>query len=226
MLNITRARNFAVAFLTTLLVVPAFGQDNPPEPLGSRWDLSLDLPVWPALVDLQPMAGGSFRSTGFGLGISGHFPVREFSNSELLVGGDLSFAATDSSISLVAGDMLARQMYLGVSAKWLFGESRNVSLDAGVGYHEVDIAYVNSEWWGSIQTEFWGKERVSGFVGAIWDIGAARAENNSGLFVGLRVHLADFGPVYDAQYVGPILGPAAGNLDGPMYMIRVGYSGR
>jgi len=224
MLNITRAKCLAVASLT-MLVVPAFGQDTPPEPLGSRWDISLDLPVWPALVDLEPVAG-SFRSTGFGLGISGHYPVKEFRNSELLIGGDLSFAATDSSIPLVAGDMLARQMYLGVSAKWLFGRSRNVSLDAGVGYHEVDIAYVNSEWWGSIQTEYWGKERVSGFVGATWDIGAARPENNGGLFIGLRVHLADFGPVYDGQYQGPILGPDAGNLDGPMYMVRIGYSGR
>lgn len=226
MLTTTRAKGLAVALLTTMLAAPALGHDDPPELRGSRWDVSLDLPVWPALVDLQPMAGGSFRSTGFGLGVSGHFPVREFSNSELLIGGDLGFAATDSSIPAYAGDMLARQMYLGVSAKWLFGKSRNLSLDAGIGYHEVDIAYVNSEWWGSIEREYWGKERVGGFVGATWDIGAARPEKNGGVFIGLRVHFTDFGQVYDAEYVGPILGPDAGTLDGPMYMLRIGYSGR
>ena len=226
MLIITRRKSLLAAVVVMALAAPAVAADEEETSRGSRWDVSLDLPVWPALTDLQPMAGGSFDSTGFVLSLSGHYPVREFANSELLIGGDLSFAATDSSIPVYAGDMLARQMYLGVSAKWLFGKARNVSLDAGIGYHEVDIAQVDSEWWGTLEREYWGKERASGFIGATWDIGAARPEKSSGLFIGLRVHLADFGPVYDAEYAGAILGPDAGNLDGPMYMIRIGYSGR
>ncbi len=70
------------------------------------------------------------------------------------------------------------------------------------------------------------QDKASLFVGATWDIGAARPNKNSGFFIGLRVHFADFGPVYDAQYVAPLLGPDAGNLDGPLYLIRIGYSGR
>ena len=226
MLITTRIKSPVVAILTMALAVPAFAQDKARALRGSRWDVSLDLPVWPALSDLQPQAGGSFDATGFGLGVSWHFPVAQFTNSELLLGGDLAFAATDSSIPVYYGDMLARQMYLGASAKWLLGDSRNVSLDAGVGYHEVDVALVDSEWWGALEYEYWGKEKASLFVGATWDIGAARPNKNSGFFIGLRVHFADFGEVYDAQYTGPVLGPNAGNLDGPLYLIRIGYSGR
>jgi len=61
-----------------------------------------------------------------------------------------------------------------------------------------------------------------------WDIGAGRPEHNSGIFLGLRVHFADFGRVYDKQNAAffPTLGANAGDLDGPLYMFRIGYSGR
>ena len=226
MLIITRRKPLIAAIVVIALAAPAVATETESAFRNSRWDISLDLPVWPALMDLQPMAGGSFDSNGFGLGVSGHYPVREFANSLLLIGGDLNIAATDSSIPVYAGDMLARQMYLGVSAKWLFGKARNLSLDAGIGYHEVDIAQVDSEWWGTLEREYWGKERASGFIGATWDIGASRSDLNSGLFIGLRVHFANFGPVYDAEFVPPLFGSDAGILDGPMYMIRIGYSGR
>lgn len=226
MMSTRLVKLLSVTVLASLLTVPVFAQGNQRPPPGARWDISLDLPVWPTLSDLQPQAGGSFDSTGFGLGVSWHFPVAQFDHSELLLGGDLAFAATDSSIRAPMGDMLARQMYLGGSVKWLFGESRNVSLDAGIGYHEVDIAAVDSEWWGTLEQEYWGEEQASAFVGATWDIGAGRPNKNSGLFIGLRVHFADFGQVYDGQYVVSRLGPDAGNLDGPLYLIRIGYSGR
>ena len=79
-------------------------------------------------------------------------------------------------------DLLARQLYLGGSVEWLFGESRNVSLDAGIGYHELDIAQVDSEWWGTVSD--------------------------------------------DARFMSSALGPDAGRLDGPLYVVRIGYSMR
>ncbi len=226
MLNSNFRRAFLITLLTTGFIAPALAQGNKPPHLGARWDVSLDLPVWPALSDLQPVAGGDFDTTGFGLGVSGHFPVAQFDNSELLIGGDLNFAATDSSIPVPFGDLLARQMYLGISAKWMFGKSRNGSLDAGIGYHEVDIAAVDSELWGTLEQEYWGKEKASAFIGATWDIGATRPNKNSGLFIGLRVHFVDFGSVHDGQYVIPRLGPDAGDLGGPLYVLRIGYSDR
>ena len=43
----------------------------------------------------------------------------------------------------------------------------------------------------------------------------------------LRVHFADFGTVSDdACFVSSVLGPDAGRLDGPLYVVRIGYSMR
>ncbi len=192
---------------------------------GSRWDVSLDMPMWPALGDLDPVAGGSFDSTGFGLGVSWHFPIAHYANSDLLFGVDASVAATDSSVNGFFESVLARQLYLGGSLKWLLGERRNYSLDAGLGYHEVDLAEVDSEWWGPREYEHWSSEKASVFVGATWDIGAGRLDHDSGLFIGLRVHFADFGRVSDESFSGT-LGPNAGQLDGPLYLLRIGYSAR
>ncbi len=197
------------------------------EPLGGmRADVSLDLPVWPALNDLQTTEPGSFDSTGFGIGASGHWPVALYANSELLLGVDISIAATDSSISGFWGDLFARQMYLGGSVKWMFGESRNVSVDAGIGYHELDMAQINTQWWGTMEYEQFSKSTASSFVGMTWDIGAGRPEKDSGLSLGFRVHFTDFGRVGDEDGAPTVLGADAGQLDGPMYVARIGYSVR
>lgn len=193
---------------------------------GIRYDVTLDLPVWPALNDLQTAEPGSFDSVGFGIGASAHWPVARFANSELLVGIDASIAATDSNISGFWEDLLARQLYLGGSVKLMFGESRNLSFDAGIGYHEVDMAQVNTQWWGTIEYEQFSASAASGFVGATWDIGAGRPEKDSGLSLGLRVYLGDFGRVADEGGAPTVLGADAGRLDGPMYMLRIGYSAR
>lgn len=216
------------ALIIGLLSGTASGQDPSPAPAGVRWDVSLDLPVWPSLSDLQPDAGGSFDTTGFGLGGSFHFPVIRNTNSDVLFGFDGLIGATDSNIPGVYDDFLARQLYLGTSVKWLFGEARNVSLDAGIGYHEVDMAEVNSSWWGNFEYEHWSTSEASTFIGATWDVGASRPNKNGGLFIGLRIHFVDFGRVYDE---GPVfleqtLGPDAGRLDGPLYLFRIGFSGR
>lgn len=225
--NPVRARVILV-FAAALLSGGALGHEGDPPARGSRWDVSLDLPIWPALGDLQPVGGGSFDGLGFGLGVSGHWPVRQFTNSELLLGFDGSIAATDSNIRGGFDSLLARQLYLGISAKWLLGARRNLSLDAGIGYHELDMAQVDSEWYGTLEYEHWSTSKPSGFIGATWDIGAGRPDKNSGLFVGLRVQFTDFGQIYDEDFAAtrPVLGADAGTLDGPLYWLRIGYSGR
>lgn len=222
-------RTTLVAILTMgLLSGAAYGQEGPPAVVGARWDVSLDLPIWPSLADLQPVAGGSFNATGFGIGASYHFPVSDYAHSTLLLGFDGLIGATDSNVRGVYDDFLTRQIYLGASLKWLLGEARNLSLDAGLGYHEVDVAQVNSSWWGNFEYEHWSASKASGFLGATWDIGAGRPDKNNGLFVGLRIHFADFGSVSDESlgFLQPTLGPDAGRLDGPLYLLRLGFSGR
>lgn len=218
-------RVLAAWVATALFSGGALAQDEDPRTTGSRWDISLELPLWPSLGDLQPAGGGSFDTTGFGLGISYHVPVANFADSDLLFGVDASVAATDSSINGLFDSMLARQLYIGGSLKWLLGDRRNYSLDAGLGYHEVDIAEVDSEWWGTREFEHWSSEKASVFVGATWDVGAARPDHDGGLFIGLRVHFVDFGRVSDEDFLS-VFGPDAGTLDGPLYMLRIGYSGR
>ena len=94
------ARGAMILSLAILLLsAPALGHEEDQPTLGARWDVSLDMPVWPALVDLQPAAGGSFDDLGFGIGASLHWPVRQFANSDLLLGFDINIAATDSNVS-------------------------------------------------------------------------------------------------------------------------------
>jgi hypothetical protein len=223
------ARTACIALLATALLsgLANAHEENKADP-GSRWDVSLDLPVWPSLGDLQPIGGGSFDHVGFGIGVSAHWPVKTFSSSELMLGIDGSIAATPSNIRGSFETLLARQFYLGGSIKWLFGERRNLSLDAGVGYHEIDMAQVDSEWYGTLEYEHWSTSKPGGYVGVTWDIGAGRPDHNSGLFIGLRVQFADFGRVYDEEFVPgrTALGANAGSLDGPLYLLRAGFSSR
>ena len=218
----------SLLFVVMALAGAAQAHDTEEAGIRGRWDVSMDVPIWPALTDLQPVALGSFDSNGFGLGVAYHVPVASYANSDILLGVDGSIAATDSNIHGRIGSLMARQLYLGGSVKWLFGAARNLSLDAGLGYHEVDMAQIDAEWWGTEEFENWGTSKASGFVGATWDIGAGRKDKHSGLFVALRAHFADFGRVYDEDAAAffPTLGTNAGTLDGPLYMLRIGYSTR
>lgn len=217
-----------VSLAILLLPAPALGHEEDQPTGAARWDVSLDMPVWPALVDLQPAAGGSFDDLGVGLGASLHWPVRRFPGSDLLLGFDINIAATDSNVRGSYATLLARQFYVGTSLKWLLGTKRNKSLDAGIGYHEVDMAQVDSEWYGTWEYEHWSSSKPGAFIGATWDIGAGRPHKTSGLFVGFRAYFADFGRVYDEDFAPsrPALGANAGTLNGPLYYLRIGYSVR
>ena len=202
--------------------------ETQPQGFGHRWAISLDLLVWPSLTDLQPASGGSFDSLGFGLSGSWHVPIAKFANSDVFLGIDGMFGGTDSGINATYDQLIARQFYLGGSVKWAFGDARNVALDAGIGYHQVDMADVSYSWWTTYENEHWSGEAASWFIGATWEVGAGRPGKSSGLSLGLRVQFADFGTVSDTDRLGifPALGPDAGDLDGPLYILRIGYSGR
>jgi len=216
----------SLALGAMLVATSAYAQEEPAPQRLMRWNLMLDVPLWPALGDLQPVAAGEFDSAGLAISGSLHFPLRTYANSELLLGADLSVGATDSSIQGLLADVQARQFYIGASFKWMFGEQRNLSLDGGLGYHEADIAQVGASWVDSVEFENWGASALGGFLGATWDVGAGRPNRSSGLSLGLRVFYTDFGTVYDQDLIGytPVLGRNAGDLNGPMYVLRIGYS--
>lgn len=220
-----KLRMFVVSGLL-LLGLPSFAQESGHPPQGLRSEIWLAVTSWPALGDLQPATSGGFDAAGFGLGGAVHWPVRQSGNSELLIGLDGFVVATGSDISGVIDDVLARQLYLGGSIKWAFGEARNLQLDAGLGFHLADMAEVSTEYFG-MEHEAWETSRAGAFVGATWDVGAGRAGKTSGLSLSLKVHFVDFGAVHDEDIlVRPLFGADAGDLDGPIYLLQVGWAGR
>lgn len=222
----TTRRMLMILAVLTGLASPVHADEEPTALVTSRAEIWLGISSFPGLADIQPLAGGDFDTTGFGLGAAWHWPVKQFESSEILLGVDGFIAANDSSISGSIGDLTARHLYLGISAKWALGASRNVYLDAGAGYHELDMAEL-SEYWYGIEHVAWRKSTDGAFVGATWDIGAGRLGKTAGLSLGLKVHFVDFGTVYDKDtFIGPILGNNAGDLGGPVYMLQVGYGGR
>ena len=206
----------------------AAGQASPTEwATGIRTEAWLALPSWPSLDELRPAAGGSFEQIGYGIGAAAHWPVRQRANGELLLGVEGAIMATDSDVPVLLDDLLARHGYLAVSVKWLMGTARNVSLDAGLGVHLVDIAQLETDYNSAGEFESWEESAVGLFVGATWDAGAGKPNKNSGLSLGLRVHFVELGTVRDEDvFIAPVLGTDAGDLTGPLYVLRIGYRWR
>jgi hypothetical protein len=205
---------------------PEAAEELPP-PVEGHFDLWVSAVSWPALETLTPAAGGSFDRAGFGIGGSFHWPLRRFGNSDLLVGLDGLVQGNDSNVQAVYADLMARNLYIGASLKWLMGRSRSVSLDAGLGLNFMDIADVNNEYFYLNEQRIWESTAPGGFVGASWDVGRKDPLKHFGLFLSLRAHYADFGTVRDEEAWLPVfLGPDAGIIDGPVYMLLIGLSGR
>ena len=204
---------------------PAGGNNTWGEDTWGRYEFWAGPVAWPGLDDIQPQRGG-FDTIGLGLGLGAHLGVRRFENSDLLLGIDLTFSGVDSNIDGYFSTVMAQHIFLGGSAKWIFGPRRNVSLDAGFGWHEVEIADMSTVFWG-IEETLWSSGRWATWAGVTWDIGQGRPGKNGGLFLAARAHFVDFGNVRDEGPVSaPVLGPAAGKLDGPIYFLEIGYSGR
>jgi hypothetical protein len=197
-----KMRNLLFAML---LAASAAWSDTPPPERGARAELWLLVSSWPALKAVRPAAGGRFDAAGFGLGGALYVSVMEFSNSELLAGIDGFIAANDSNVEGVFDDVLVRQLYLGGSLKWALGEERGFTL-------------VTS----GLEREIWEASRVSGHIGASWDLPGYSLGSVGRWMLGMKVHFADFGTVHGP---GPI-GPDAGRLDGPLYTMQVGYGSR
>jgi len=196
-------------------------------PVGVRAEAWLALPSWPSLNDLQPAAGGSFKQIGYGLGAAAHWPVRQLGNGDLMLGIEGAIMATDSDVPALLDELLARHGYVAVSAKWMAGRARNVSLDAGLGYHLVDIAQLETDYRSAGEFETWEESAVGLFVGATWDAGASKPGGDGGLSLGLKVHFVDFGTVRDEDvFIRPVLGTDAGELAGPIYALQIGYRWR
>lgn len=218
-----------LVFLVALMLgcPPAFADEPPPGSQGARAEVWLGVSSFPGLGDIRPLAvADGFDTTGFGFGGAWHVPVKRFENSDLLIGVDGFIAATESSISGYIGDLAARHLFLGTSVKWALGKRRNVYLDAGVGYHELDMAELSDYIYG-IEHVAWKDSAGGAFVGATWDVGAGREHETGGFSLGLKVHFVDFGNVYDENtFIVRILGDDAGKLSGPIYMLQLGYGSR
>ncbi len=220
-----------VVVLAIVVASNAAAQERGPERLKAegrvRYELAIGTQSWPGLGDLQPAAGGTFDELGFSLGGSIHWPVRRFERSELLLGVDLSLMSNSSNIPSFLGDVLVRDAYLGPSLKWVFGQRHRYSLDAGITFHEIDIAHVTSDFYNYAETEIWGESAVGGYVGSTVDIGAGIPGKRRGMTLAFRVHFVDFGVVADEnpQFL-QTLGPNAGVLSGPVYVLQIGYRWR
>lgn len=216
-----------VALSLVLLAISPLQASEPesPDRLG-RLELWLGASSWPALSDLGLPGTGSFDDTGVGLGGSLHTQAREFEDSELLWGIDAFIFGTESNIRGILDTYVARHLYFGGSVRWRLGKHRNVLLDAGIGYHLVDITDVDDNYGSYAEIENWEASRAGAFVGATWDIGISSAEETRGFFVSIKTHFVEFGTVHDeGTAIVPVLGPNAGTLDGPIYMLQIGYGG-
>lgn len=225
---LTRTLTLIATASLAVFSTASVGQELPTEAsAGIRYEAWLALPSWPSLNDLQPEAGGSFKQIGYGIGAAAHWPFRRLDNSELLLGVEGAIMATDSDVPVLLDDLLARHGYLAVSAKWMLGSARNVSLDAGLAYHLVDIAQLETDYNRAGEFESWEESAPGLLVGATWNVGARTPDQNSGLSLGLRVHFVDFGTVRDEEvFFMPVLGADAGDLSGPLYVLQIGYRWR
>ena len=206
---------------------PAVADVDAEQARGTRGEIWLAVTSWPALTDLQPVVGGSFKSVGYGLGGALHWPLRSMPGADLLVGIEGAVMATDSDIPVLLDELLARDGYLAVSVKWKPGKSRKVSLDAGLAYHLLDIAQLETDYNSSLEFESWEESAFGLFLGMTWDLDASEARRSSGATLGLRAHFLDFGTVRDEDVIGSvILGGDAGEVDGPLIVLRVGYRWR
>lgn len=189
-----------------------------------RGEIWLAVSSWPSLSDLRPVAGGSFNSVGYGLGASIHWPIESITSLDLFLGIEGAVMATDSNIPVILDELLARDGYVAASVKWLPGDTRKVSLDAGLAYHLLDITQLETDYNAFAEFESWQESAVGPFLGMTWDLGGGKLGVDSGMTLGARVHFLDFGTVSDEDVLASVvLGRNAGELDDPMFVVQVGY---
>ncbi len=215
-------QNTALALTLTVLLLDAVNAAEP-EPSGPRTEVWLALTSWQAQKDLRPVAGGSFKSVGYGLGASAHWPLASLASADLMLGIEGAVMATDSDIPVFFDELLARDAYLAASVKWSLRNVRSLSVDLGAAYHLLDIAQLETDYYGAIEFQSWEETAFGPFLGLTWDLGSA----GSGATIGLHAHFLDFGTVRDEDVLlSAVLGQNAGELDGPLIVLRIGYRWR
>jgi len=223
-------RNSALLVAASLTVTDAavahYDNDEPGSK-GMRSEIWLAATSWPALSDLNPVVGGSFKSVGYGLGGALHWPLRSMPGAGLLIGIEGAVMVTESNIPVLLDELLARDGYLAASVKWKPGKARKLSMDAGLAYHLLDITQLETDYNSSAEFTSWEETTFGPYFGMTWDFGASETGRNSGMTLGLRTHFVDFGTVRDEDVLGSVvLGRDAGDLDGPVFVLRVGYRWR
>ncbi len=209
-----------------LLAFPVMAEPEQVEAATGRYEIWMGVSGWPGLAGVQPAVAGHFDEVGLGVGVAAHGRLRQFEHSELLGGVDAFIIGNASNVGGVIDNLIARDLYLGTSLKWAFGRARNLQLDAGLGYHLVDMAQVSTRYFG-MEHQAWESNRLGGFVGTTWDLGAGREGRTRGLTLAFKVHFVDFGSVRDEDiFLEPVLGLDAGRLDGPIYLLQLGYWAR
>ena len=192
---------------------------------GPRWEVALGVQSWPSLADIDAFEDGSFDNVGFNIGMAVHFPWKRVGRSELLAGVDLGFLSNESDIGFTSDTLVARNMYLTPSVKWMFG--RRYSLDAGLGYYYLDMAEIAGEYPDYWETRLWDDGGLGGYVGATFDFPNPDPTKGHGVTVNLKIHFVDYGRVSDELLVFPVtLGPDAGDLSGPIFAMQLGYRWR
>ena len=225
----TTLRNSVLLFAASLILIDTAiaGYDDEPRSKSMRSEIWLAVTSWPTLSELHPVVGGSFNSVGYGLGGALHWPLGSKPRASLLVGIEGAVMATDSDIPVFLDELLARDGYLAASVKWNPCKARKFSLDAGLAYHLLDITQLETDYNSSAEFESWEEASLGPFLGMTWDFGADETGRKSGMTLGLRAHFLDFGTVRDEDVLASVvLGRDAGNLDGPIFILQVGYRWR
>jgi hypothetical protein len=191
-----------------------------------RFEIALGAHSWPGLADLDAARHGEFDAAGFNINLAAHWPVKRWSDSELLAGIDIGLLSNESDIRFVSESISALNTYLVPSVKWMFGRKHRYSVDAGFGYYEQDITEVVSEYPLYWETQLWEESAAGGYLGGTIDFGGGEPFRTRGVMMSLKVHFVDFGTVRDEGRLPPTLGQDAGRLTGPIYVYQLGYRWR
>ena len=178
----------------------------------SRFIINLGAGTWPALSDLNSSYGGGFDNVGMDIDVGWHVVAWK----GWLWGLDAGLYYTSGDVPALLGDLEAESFFVTPSVKIPLGKG-NQYLEAGVGYYSLSFVDMNCDFNPCIQFENgYDKSTTGGYLGFARDF----AIGTRGYFwsLGFRIHYANFGTPEG-------LGPSPGTVDGPVYMILLGWGG-
>jgi hypothetical protein len=221
-------------WLATLVAAPAAPASAAPGEEDVEWvttqrgryEIAVGGHSWPGLAELDAAREGEFDAVGFNINLAAHWPVKRWSDTELMAGIDIGLLSNDSNIRFISESISALNVYVVPSVKWMFGRKHRYSLDAGFGYYAQDITEVVSDYPLYWETQLWEETAAGGYLGGTIDFGGGEPFRTRGVMMSLKVHFVDFGTVRDEGRLPTTLGQDAGRLGGPIYMYQLGYRWR